>query len=104
MNYELEMMELEQQEINTQNNEIGGLYAEYIKEAEAAGNKDMAEYYRYKERQEAEIEAKESEEAELEVDEKLNHNEEDEFGSSCADFCQKTRTNSSNGNYSRRGR
>ena len=46
MNNELEMMELEQQEIHTQNNETGGTYAENIKAAEMAGNKDMAEYYR----------------------------------------------------------
>ena len=104
MNNELEMMELEQQETSTQNNETGGTYAENIKAAEMAGNKDMAEYYRQKELQEAETETEEAEEAEFEVDEKLNHNEEDEFGSSCADFCQKTRTNSSKGNYSSRGR
>lgn len=104
MNNELEMMELEQQEITTANNETGAFYAEQLREAEAEGNKDMAEYYRRKGLQEAEIQTEDKDEKEFSVDEKLNQNEEDEFGSSCAEFCQKTRTNSSVGNYSSRGR
>lgn len=96
MNNELEILNNEKQEMPLQNNELANAYAENLKEAETAGNKNMAEYYRKKGAQ-IESTKQKTEKSEFKVEDKLNpENKEDEFGA-CAGFCRQTVTNSQTG-------
>lgn len=51
-----------------------------------------------------EVEPEMGEKITFEIEDRLNVNKEISFGSSCAQFCQSTRTNSSLGNYTRKGK
>lgn len=92
---ETELMKNELLEVAEEKAAEANDYSENLKEAELSGSKDMAEYYRQKE-----LQRLAAEQTGLELDEKLNPKDEDEFGSSCGAYCQKTNSSSSDGNYS----
>lgn len=51
-----------------------------------------------------EVETETGEKITFEVDDRLNESKEIHFGSSCQEFCQSTRTNSTKGSYTRKGK